>query len=147
MKFSNRNLSYTVVLELLNEAETSFVPPLSQNIPFTVEEYARKLSDSAQFIICENNDDIIGFLAYYENHEGQFAYIPQIWVSDDHQRQGIGSMMVRELVSLLPNDIDSIRLEVRRANEKALTFYLKSNYYIVEEKDGRYLMQKSIDRR
>ena len=144
MAFSIQKLSYTEVLELLNKAENSFTPPLSHNIPYTLEEYALRLANYAMFVICKDNADTIGFLAYYENYEGRYAYIPQIWVSGEYQRQGIGSLMLCKMNSVLGREIRFVRLEVRMANKKAYGFYLKSGFIDVDEKDSKFIMEKQL---
>lgn len=146
MFYKKQNLSYLEVLELLQRAENSFTPPLSRNIPYSLEEYALRLSENAFFIVCIDNGVVVGFTAFYINIEGHFAYIPQIWVSDEYQRQGIGSSMVEKLIDNVPSDISSIRLEVRKLNHKALSFYLKSDYKMIREEGGKCLMEKFINR-
>ena len=139
-----QKLLYEEALILLTKAENSFNPSLSQNIPYTMEEYAKKLSKNASFVIVEENEEIIGFVAYYTNTEGGFVYIPQIWVYDPYQRKGIGSAMIDVLLGSIPNNIQSIRLEVRKNNQRALSFYLKKQYCVIEENEDKYLMEKMI---
>lgn len=142
MTFTNEKLDYAAVLALLNKCENSFEPPLSQNIPYTISDYAKKLSEYAWFILCVEDDEIIGFTAYYLNEEGRFAYIPQIWVSDKHQRKGIGGSMLEMLIKEAPSFVNSIRLEVRKNNTKAVSFYGKLGFALIEEKENKYLLEK-----
>lgn len=144
MDFLCQKMTLEEVLCLLNKAENSFTPPLSHNIPYTVEEYAKRLSSNAIFIICKENDEIIGFIAYYVNIEGQFVYITQIWVSDHHQRKGIGSIMLEQLIKKVPTVVDKVQLEVRMNNEKASSFYRKVGFLPIREENNRYLMEKRI---
>lgn len=146
MLFSNQRLPQAIVYKLLLEAENSFNPPLSRNIPYTVEEYAQRLSENASFILCEENDIIVGFTAYYVNLEGRFVYIPQIWVSDFFQRKGIGTSMVDEIIKKVPPEIEFIRLEVRESNQKAFSFYIKNHYHLIKTENGKCLMEKRITR-
>lgn len=144
MTFANKKLDYATVLALLNQCENSFDPPLSQNIPYTVSDYAKKLSEFAGFVICVEGDEIIGFTAYYLNQEGGFAYIPQIWVSDMHQRKGVGLCMLDKLITLAPQYITSIKLEVRKKNEKAILFYERAGFKVKNDKEGKLLLEKNI---
>lgn len=145
MEFKCKKLSEEEALSLLIKAENSFTPPLSHNIPYTLQEYADKLSNNALFVLCYDNGEIIGFTAFYINIDGKFVYIPQIWVSDQYQRKGIGSLMVDNVINSLPTEIEFIRLEVRINNEKAYSFYLKGGYSVINEKNGRLLMEKKIN--
>ena len=140
MRYSIEKMSQQEVWDLLNTCNNSFTPPLSNNIPYTLEEYAKKLSENAKFVLCRECEIIIGFAAYYVNIEGKFIYIPQIWVSDKYQRKGIGATMINKMIELLPSNIDSIRLEVRKNNEKAYSFYAKNNFVVLAEKNGKLLM-------
>ena len=140
MRYSIEKMSQQEVWDLLNMCNNSFTPPLSNNIPYTLEEYAKKLSENAKFVLCMECEIIIGFAAYYVNIEGKFIFIPQIWVSDKYQRKGIGATMINKMIELLPSNIDSIRLEVRKNNEKAYSFYAKNNFVVLAEKNGKLLM-------
>lgn len=144
MTFTNKKLDYETVLALLNQCENSFDPPLSQNIPYTVSDYAKKLSEFAWFILCVDGNEIIGFTAYYLNQEGHFAYIPQIWVSDNHQRKGIGSCMLDEIIKAAPKFVTSIRLEVRKNNYKAVSFYEGTGFSAIDSNEGKVLLEKNI---
>lgn len=146
MEYKCQKLNSKDVLALLVKAENSFTPPLSHNIPYSLKEYAERLSGNAFFILCVDHEETLGFTAYYINTEGKFAYIPQIWVSDKYQRKGIGATMINKMIELLPSNIDSIRLEVRKNNEKAYSFYAKSNFVVLAEKNGKLLMGKRIVR-
>lgn len=132
------------MLGLLMKAENSFTPPLSHNIPYTINEYAERLSSSAMFVLCANGDEIVGFTAFYINLDGGFAYIPQIWVSEKYQRRGIGSSMIDTMIATLPCEIKSIRLEVRKNNKKACSFYEKSHYETIDERNGKFLMERKL---
>lgn len=144
MTITTGKLPQNRVEELLRECNNSFSPPLECNIPYTLDEYAAKLSRFASFVLCLEDERVIGFLAYYLNNEGGFAYIPQIWVSDQYQRKGIGSSMIAALVGMIPNGVNSVRLEVRKNNPKAYAFYLKGGYTVIEERNGKFLMEKKI---
>jgi ribosomal protein S18 acetylase RimI-like enzyme len=146
MLYSIKKLDYTIVVNLLYNCENSFNPPLSHNIPFTVDEYAMRLANNASFVVCEENGEIIGFTAFYTNIPGGFVYIPQIWVSDDYQRKGIGAKMMDVLIQCAPKDIQSIRLEVRRNNEKAFSFYAKNGFSCIGDSNNKCLLERILKR-
>lgn len=144
MKYSIEKLSQQEVFDLLVTCNNSFTPPLSKNIPYTLEEYAERLATYADFVLVKEFGNIAGFLAYYTNTEGGFVYIPQIWVSDEYQRRGIGANMMEKLINYAPSYIKKIRLEVRRNNVKAVNFYKKSGFVLIEEENNKYLLEKDI---
>lgn len=144
MEFISKRLTCEEVLDLLKQAENSFFPPLSHNIPYTLHEYAERLATHADFVLVEEDGEIAGFLAYYTNLEGGFAYIPQIWVSDNHQRKGVGGLMLNMLIHNIPASFSSVRLEVRKNNEKAVSFYNKMGFIILKDNGGKILLEKNV---
>ena len=144
MKYSIEKLSKKEVLNLLISCNNSFTPPLSKNIPYTLEEYAERLATYADFVLAKEGGEIAGFLAYYTNTEGGFAYIPQVWVSDNHQRKGIGGQMLNMLIQNIPESLSSVRLEVRKNNEKAVSFYNKMGLVVIKDNDSKLMLEKSI---
>ena len=144
MKYSIEKLSKKEVLNLLISCNNSFTPPLSNNIPYTLEEYAERLATHADFVLAEEDGIIAGFLAYYTNVEGGFAYIPQVWVSDNHQRKGIGGQMLNMLIQNIPESLSSVRLEVRKNNVKAVSFYNKMGFGVIRDSDNKLLLGKNF---
>ena len=144
MKYSIEKLSQQEVFNLLVTCNNSFTPPLSQNIPYTLEEYAERLATYADFVLAKEDGEIAGFLAYYTNAEGGFAYIPQVWVSDNHQRKGIGGQMLNVLIQNIPESLSSVRLEVRKNNYKAVSFYDKMGFEVIKDNDNKLLLKKEV---
>lgn len=144
MEFKCQKLSKEEVLAILMKAENGFNPPLSKNIPYILDDYAKKLSEFARFILCVEEKEIIGFMAFYLNQEGGFAYISLIWVSDNHQKKGIGATMMELLSKEVSTCVKSIRLEVRKNNEKAMRFYKSSGFLSIEDSDKKILLEKTI---
>ena len=145
MKYSIEKLSQQEVFDLLVTCNNSFTPPLSKNIPYTLEEYAERLATYADFVLAKEGGEIAGFLAFYTNTEGGFAYIPQVWVSDNHQRKGIGGQMLNMLIQNILASFLSVRLEVRKNNEKALSFYNKMGFVVIKDSDSKLLLEKYIN--
>lgn len=144
MKYTVERLNQEKVLELLLECNNSFTPTLSENIPYTLEQYAYRLSSNATFVLCSDEGKTIGFTAFYINEEGGFSYIPQIWVSDAYQRRGIGAIMMDNLISYVSASIKAIRLEVRKNNENAVAFYKKSGFVVLTDEGNKYLLENRI---
>ena len=92
IKMEIRKLSFEFVYDTLKNMSSLFVPPLSESLD--IESYAKKLSDKAQFIVCMNEDKMIGFTAFYLNSIAQQSYIPLICVDGKYQTHGVGSKML-----------------------------------------------------
>lgn len=87
---------------------------------------------------------IIGFIAYYSNSENKFAYIPLIAVTSFMRKQGVGKMMLDALKETLPTDFTQIGLEVLKSNDKAIKFYRRYGFEMVEDRENKWLMQLKL---
>lgn len=99
------------------------------------ESYAKKLSKFANFLICSDNGEDIGFIAYYENNVRNELYITLIAVKQGLQHQGIGSELLYQLESKYKDSsINSIELEVDKTNTNAHKFYLNHGFKEIEDR-------------
>jgi len=65
--------------------------------------------------------------------------ICQIAVHPDIQREGLGSMMMKEVLKEAKiKKVTSLTLEVRKSNEKAINFYKKFGFEVSHTKEGYY---------
>ena len=103
------------------------------------------------FIVAELGQKIIGFIIGI-NTEKNYAKIVMLSVSEGFQGKKIGTELLLKLEkNLKKNGIIIIELEVRTTNNKAINFYKKQGYKIVEEikeyyqnNDDAYIMKKKI---
>ena len=145
IKMEIRKLSFEFVYDTLKNMSSLFVPPLSESLD--IESYAKKLSDKAQFIVCMNEDKMIGFTAFYLNSIAQQIYIPLICVDEKYQTHGVGSKMLDFLYFYsegLVANYNTIGLEVNKKNSKAYRFYLKQEFEEHEDRGCKLLMVKQI---
>ena len=87
-------------------------------------EYMRQALPQAQVYICEINGEIVGFVGLDGNH------IAGLFVNEQHQSQGIGT----SLIDFIKQQHFTLTLTVYRKNEKALQFYRKHNFVVMEER-------------
>lgn len=132
----------TKVYNLLLESSNSFTPPLSSEV--SLDEYADKLAAHANFIVCTEGFNIIGYVAFYKNDKLKQLYIPLICVFDNYQHKGIGTKMLNRLVDDYCSEYSTIALEVVKKNTKAFDFYIKQEFKIKEDRGKRLLMIKQI---
>lgn len=147
LRFENTKLELTSTIRLLADFDTVFTPRISNQVD--VDSYAKKLSTNGHFILAISTDDnsIEGFITYYLNTEGHFAYVPFIGVKPSCQHGGVGRCMIEELISVLSIDYTSIMLEVRKSNTKAHDFYLRNGFVEKEDRINKWLMSKEINNR
>lgn len=67
----------------------------------------------------------VGYVAFYANDSNRkTAYISNIGVCEDYQRNHIGSMLMEKCLAVSKHQgMEKIRLEVLITNEKAISFY------------------------
>ena len=93
-------------------------------------DISRKLAVQRHLFLvgCEDCDIIATAMAGYEGHRGWINYLA---VKPDHQRTGIGKLMVEEAERLLKAEgCPKINLQVRSSNEKMIKFYEKIGYKV-----------------
>ena len=85
------------------------------------------------FIVAEIGHKVIGFIVGVKI-DNENARILMLSVSKQHQRKKIGSLILAEFLKLSQeNGIKSIDLEVRTDNKKAIKFYEKHGFKIVDK--------------
>lgn len=109
-----------------------------------MEVYALKLAQHAEFILYQNSlGEIIGILAYYRNNIEREIYIPYICVNPHFQKQGIGILLIENVLSLINEDFTHITLEVKRTNTQAINFYRKVGFSTKEIRKNSLLLDYS----
>lgn len=135
-------LSQEEVFSLLNHFDDSSDTPLSQGLDFT--SYSKKLSEFAHFVVTYDDDKMIGFIAYYLNEDGHFAYIPQTVVHRDGRHNGVGHAMFSAMYDSVKSNYPTIRLEVLKANDNARKFYAREGFVEIEDHYERLLLEKKL---
>lgn len=137
-----KTLSFDEVYRLLKDKSGAFTPPICDVM--NIEIYANKLAEHANFLICRDDIETVGFTAYYKNENVSQLYVTLVCVDETWQRSGLGTMMFSKLAGLSTDGWHSIGLEVNKHNIKGLNFYIKQGFLIEEDRDKKYLMKKKI---
>lgn len=138
----NLKLSKEEVLTLLHYFDSSSDIPLSEGLDLVA--YSEKLSNYAQFIIAYDEKEMLGFVAYYQNQEGSFVYVPQIVVHKLGRHKGIGHQMLFVLQHQSKGVYFSIELEVLKDNMNARQFYEREGFELKQERETKLLLTKKI---
>ena len=94
-----------------------------------------------------DEDELLGFTAYYFNSEKREIYITLICVDSSFQAHGIGGRMLEHIVSCAKAHdeyYNFIALEVNKQNGKAKRFYQKHGFIEQEDRGEKLLMVKNI---
>lgn len=137
---SGLKLTQSEVLSLLNRFDDSSDSPLHEGLDF--DSYSKKLSDYAFFVIAYEDKKMIGFIAYYLNDEGQFAYVPQVVVHKDSRHKGVGHALFSTMYDSLTPNYTSIRLEVLKTNDNARGFYAREGFEEINDHNERLLLER-----
>lgn len=78
---------------------------------------------NAEVYVYEKEKQIVGFVGILD------GYIAGIFVKDNMQRNGIGKSLINEC----KKKYKKLNLNVYEKNEKAIRFYQKENFYIVDK--------------
>lgn len=141
---SKEQLTVARVIGLFDDFDTMFSPSLSSHI--NLSEFAEKLARNAFFILCRNSQEVMGYIAFYENKDTRICYIPSICVKDTYRSNGIASQMMDYLTSRLHSDINTIALEVRKNNDSAICFYQKQGFTLAEDRGNKILINKYLNK-
>lgn len=111
--------------------EEQFIYEIEENVysnPWVVE-----LSNSNS-----SNVAIVGFCVYWQTFDS--ATICQIAVHPEIQRRQLGSAMMDEIINdCYAKRVQTLTLEVRASNTKAINFYLKHGFEKVTVKERYYV--------
>jgi ribosomal-protein-alanine N-acetyltransferase len=100
------------------------------------------------FLVCEFNHKIIGFLVGVKLND-EIAKILMISVSNLYQNRSIGGKLLTTFLSeIILHNIKKVELEVKKTNLKAINFYKRFGFEIVdilkefyENKDDALIMR------
>lgn len=85
----------------------------------------KKLLPSSDIYVFKECNTIKGFIGVVEN-----GYIAGIFINKEYQREGIGN----KLIDYIKSKYENITLDVYNKNGKALNFYYKNNFKVLDSK-------------
>ena len=87
------------------------------------EENFRKSSQTNLFLHAKDeNGKIVGYVAFEIFHEENSAYMRQLAILPEYQKQGIGKMLIESILKEQP-DLAKLYLITRKINHAAVKFY------------------------
>lgn len=139
---SRKRLTQHEIRALLFSLDPAFVERLAKTVD--VEDYCRKLSDNAHFEIAENDEDIVGVVAFYENPLA--IYITYVCVSAAQRQKGIACQLMDSVCRYADGQQKPVSLEVRISNERARRIYEKVGFMVKSTNNEKIFMtRKFID--
>lgn len=138
----NKSSELEIKKHLLSVSK-NFVPELDTYV--NIEEYSKKLFEISTRIEAYRGKNLIGLIAIYLNNSDSF--ITNYSVSKENQ----GSVISTELLLICINYIrrfshKSLFLEVKIENKRAINFYKRKGFEIIEKNIDKYKMKLEIKR-
>lgn len=117
------------IRKIIYEFDNVFKPSLSKRI-VNLDTYSEKLYKNAIVIAAIEENDVIGFIAFYANNiNTHVAYLTQIAVKLKEQNRKIGKALLELCIKTSQDKgMTYIKLEVFNHNTKAIDFYEKYGF-------------------
>ena len=100
---------------------------------YSTSAFLEQIKEGHQFYIAFKNKLPIGFFSYSINNVPNY-FLHKLYIKTSEHRNGIGKYILDYLLGLLKPG-SNIRLTVNRKNYKAINFYFKYGFSIVEVQD------------
>ena len=105
---------------------------------FKLEDFKQSTSGETIFVAEDEGSTIVGFVSVWEQDAVPFVH--HLFVAPNHQRKGIGELLMESLLTWLPLPY---HLKCVSKNREALAFYRKHGWVEVGQgigEDGEYLL-------
>ena len=133
-------LSESEALALLRVFDQYFHPCLSSRV--NIEDFSKKLSKNADWILYEEDERTAGYIAFYSNIDAGIYYMTSYCEMPSNHK--ILEMMVSYLISNAPSSIYEIRFRCRKDNIYDLEFYKRNGFEVDEDLGDNYILRKHL---
>ena len=132
------------IYNFLAICDQAFIPALSSQV--NIRRYSEKLYENAETVEFWTNGRLSGLVAFYCNdHERKTAYVTSVGVLPEFQGIGIAKEMLKKTIEIaIEENMEFMRLEVGRQNERAANMYRRLNFRVLSESTHTLLMEKKI---
>jgi len=129
------------ILNHFKQCDGDFVSELSSRV--SLDEYASKLTEKSERFEIWDDKKLVGFVAVYLN--GDNAYITNVSVDSNYQRQGFGTSLVKRAISVTQvHGKKQIALEVHKDNNLAITMYQKMGLEMMADQAEFVKMKRNL---
>lgn len=107
-------------------------------IPWSQKSFENEAENEfASYIVAKDNQKCIGYCGFWRTYdEGD---ITNVAVSPSYRRQGIGAMLVSQMIKrAIQMNLKSMSLEVRKSNLAAQKLYEKFGFEVIGERKRYY---------
>ncbi|WP_375234783.1 GNAT family N-acetyltransferase [Winogradskyella sp.] len=131
------------LIDLLERINSEFSGKL---ISSGIEEYVSKLISKSVINTEYQNDDLIGFIAFYANNtESRIGFMSMLAIDEIYRGNSIAERLIFKAENYLKNNnFKYFDLEVLKTNVSAIALYKKSGFSVFEEYKTYFKMRKSL---
>ena len=142
LKYTEGMASEQAIYSHLMKCNENFIPLLENKV--NIQEYSAKIFKKAVTFEAWDGDIMIGLIAaYFNDPDGQSVYITNVSIIRPYMGKDIASILINRCIDYAKqNSFRSIRLEVAKANYKAVNLYRKFRFQDYEDKDKDTLILK-----
>lgn len=126
-----------MIKEILDEYEIEelleIFTPYFYTLKFGIVDkhvYVKKIKKYGRVIALYENNDVVGFATFYcNNNESREAFLSYIGIKQIYSGRGYGKKLMGKVLEICKqNSMTTIKLEVRKENSNAISFYKKLGF-------------------
>ena len=144
---------YKISLLDINDLEEAYeIEFLTNPSPWSIDNFKSSFEVGHHGLVCKEDNKMLGFLIFSPIKPE--AHLLSIAVKETEQYKGIGSLLLKSMISQCKAmGINQVFLEVRASNEKAIGFYqkygfkkdaIRENYYSGDIPEDALLMSLGL---
>ena len=125
----------------LERCKNEFIPKLQSYVNLT--EYSQKIWLKAKRFerFGYGGDELIGLIAAYDNNSDKMGFITNVSVEREYQGIGMSLSLLNECINY-----NKINLEVYKSNKRAISFYEKNGFKILNDNKKTIIMGIKLER-
>lgn len=140
------NNRFERIYNILLKIRDYYNPVLSKQVN-SIEEYSKKLAINAQTFMILYNEIDIGILSIYCNdYKNKIAFISTFGIDKIHNDKGFSKELLSYGLCYIERiGFGIVRLEVSKMNKRAIAFYKKNRFYIIENREYSWIMELMLN--
>lgn len=133
------------IIEHLTKSSDYFIPKLKTYV--NIEDYSTKIFSKGVRFESYHNNTLVGLLVLYVNEDKKTTFITNVSVYEEYQKMGIAKNLLNNCKTfILEKNYNEIILEVFKNNVKALNFYKKNKFKILNNDENKITMKLTMER-
>ena len=130
--YKTKTVTEIEIFDHLFECKDNFIPSLDKTVD--IQEYAKKIFESAITFEAWGKNKLIGLVAsYFNDHKNHKGFITNVSVSRNYQGKGIAVKLMKMCKNYaVKHNFNEIRLEVNKNNVSVIKLYQRLGFDEIE---------------